>query len=76
MTQFPIRTATQASVDKSCAICCNKYKEYEKVFFLPCTHHFHVECILPWFEKNHKCPTCRYDLNEGEAGADIGGESE
>ena len=21
---------------------------------------------MPWFKKNHKCPTCRYDLNEGE----------
>ena len=55
---------------------CEKYKEYQKVFFLPCKHHFHVDCILPWFEKNHICPTCRFDLNEGEKGFEIGAESD
>ena len=76
MTQFPIRSATKESTDKTCSICCDKYKEYQKVFFLPCKHHFHVDCILPWFEKNHICPTCRFDLNQGEQGFDIGAESE
>ena len=66
MRQFPIRTASKKSVNRQCAICCNHYKEGCRVFFLPCSHHFHVECILPWFSKNHKCPYCKYDLNEGD----------
>ena len=66
MKQFPIKVAQKNSVGKVCAICCNTYNEGSKVFFLPCGHHFHVDCIMPWFHKNHKCPTCRYDLNEGD----------
>ena len=66
MKNFPIRRATDKSVKRVCAICCNNYKEGEQVCFLPCSHHFHLECVLPWFSKNHKCPYCKYDLNEGE----------
>ena len=66
MTQFPVRMATKKSLDKYCAICCLNYVEGNKVFFLPCSHHFHIECVLPWFNKSHKCPNCRYDLNQGE----------
>ena len=66
MSQFPVKMATKKSLDKQCAICCLNYQEGNKVFFLPCGHHFHVDCIMPWFNKSHKCPNCRYDLNEGE----------
>ena len=76
MKQFPVRIASKASTSKTCAICCLNYKEGNKVFFLPCSHHFHVECVLPWFTKSHKCPNCRYDLNEGEENQDGIMESE
>ena len=71
MKEFPIRKATKQSLTKTCAICCNYYQLQQQVFFLPCAHHFHVDCILPWFKKNHKCPTCRYDLNQGEDGGEM-----
>ena len=64
--RFPIKEATEDSTEKTCAICLVNYKAGNKVFFLPCTHHFHIECIMPWFEKNHHCPNCRFDLNEGQ----------
>ncbi len=70
MKSFPIRRATKQSVKRVCAICCNHYQEHDKVFFLPCSHHFHIDCVLPWFNKNHKCPYCKYDLNEGEGQTD------
>ena len=77
MTQFPIRVATKNSGTKVCAICCLNYNKGDKVFFLPCSHHFHIPCVLPWFNKNHKCPVCRFDLNQGEdADGAYVGESE
>lgn len=27
-----------------------------------CQHMFHDDCILRWFERNVRCPTCRYDI--------------
>lgn len=29
---------------------------------LPCLHHFHLHCIIPWLEKNRLCPVCRYPM--------------
>lgn len=29
---------------------------------LNCSHRFHNDCILPWFERNSQCPVCRADL--------------
>ena len=57
--------ATKESSEKMCAICIQKYQPGAKVFFLPCSHNFHIECVMPWFKTNDKCPNCRYDLNEG-----------
>ena len=65
--KFPIKEATKDSTDKQCSVCIKYYKVGDKVFFLPCQHHFHIECIMPWFKTNHICPNCRYDLNEGKA---------
>ena len=64
--RFPVKVASYDSIDISCAICLKTYKQGDKVFFLPCQHCFHVPCIMPWFNSNHVCPQCRYDLNEGQ----------
>ena len=68
--KFPVKVATKASTDKQCAICIKYYNVGCKVFFLPCQHHFHIECIMTWFKTNHVCPNCRYDLNQGQDGDD------
>ena len=39
------------------------YKKKDKVVFLGCKHHFHSDCVKPWFEKAHNCPVCRFDIN-------------
>ena len=64
--RFPIMEAVKNSKYEMCSICLRHYKKGDKVFCLPCKHNFHIDCIMPWFKSNHKCPNCRFDLNEGQ----------
>uniref|UniRef100_A0A6V7QY64 RING-type E3 ubiquitin transferase n=1 Tax=Ananas comosus var. bracteatus TaxID=296719 RepID=A0A6V7QY64_ANACO len=45
-----------------CAVCKDGILVDERVKQLPCSHHFHEECILPWLGMRNTCPLCRYEL--------------
>jgi E3 ubiquitin-protein ligase RNF181 len=66
LMQIPIKTVVKEDPNRMCAICLKVYVKGQKVFFLACKHHFHIDCLKPWFDKNHVCPNCRYNLNEGK----------
>ena len=42
-----------------CSVCQEGFKQAETVKMLPCKHHFHTDCILPWFRVKDSCPLCR-----------------
>lgn len=50
--------------DDQCLICLGNYKEKNNVYFLPCAHHFHVDCLSKWFSgKLEKfCPACKFKV--------------
>lgn len=64
IARLDTRTVNKVRKENMCAICVDEYRRGDKVFFLGCKHHFHTTCILPWLQRNHACPTCRFDLNK------------
>lgn len=51
-----------SSEDALCSICLGKYKDEVELRELPCSHHFHVQCVDKWLKINASCPLCKYNL--------------
>jgi len=64
--QIPTVRITKEQVDKTlqCTVCMEDYRVGETVRKLPCQHHFHNDCIVPWLELHCTCPICRKSLSE------------
>lgn len=65
LNKIPIQQFTDDS-DETCLICTQEFRVGDSCRLLPCDHLFHVTCIDRWFSSHNKCPTCRYDLSEGD----------
>jgi hypothetical protein len=44
---------------ESCIICSEDFKNNQKVYSLPCSHLFHVQCLNREIKYRQKCPMCR-----------------
>lgn len=49
--------------EHNCAICITPLENNNIVRKLSCNHKFHHNCIDKWLEDKHKCPICRYNIN-------------
>lgn len=62
--------AVDQEEDHSCAVCLDELvfavgedEVDNETLCLPCKHHFHVECIIPWLTERHAtCPLCKFDV--------------
>lgn len=53
---------TRTKCDGQCVVCQENFVPGDDVTSLPCKHRFHRACVVPWLEKHHTCPTCRFEL--------------
>ncbi|XP_057437870.1 E3 ubiquitin-protein ligase At4g11680-like [Lotus japonicus] len=49
--------------DSECCICLCTYDDGTELYRLPCTHHFHCECISRWLRTKATCPLCTLDIH-------------
>ena len=49
-------------VENSCAVCKDEFTNGEECTTMPCKHHFHGGCLLPWLKERNSCPVCRFEL--------------
>ncbi|XP_042487485.1 uncharacterized protein LOC122067711 [Macadamia integrifolia] len=45
-----------------CAVCKDDISTEEEAKRLPCSHHYHGDCIIPWLNIRNTCPVCRFEL--------------
>ncbi|XP_017275567.1 E3 ubiquitin-protein ligase RNF115 [Kryptolebias marmoratus] len=65
ISSLPTVHVSQEQIDSrlECPICMEGYSLRESVRKLPCLHHFHGGCIVPWLELHDSCPVCRKSLD-------------
>ncbi|GJN15889.1 hypothetical protein PR202_gb02834 [Eleusine coracana subsp. coracana] len=47
---------------EECAVCRDGVTAGQRVKWMPCSHLYHDECILPWLQVRNSCPLCRFEL--------------
>ena len=49
-------------IENTCAVCKDEFTIGELCLLMPCKHHFHKDCLIPWLKERNSCPVCRYEL--------------
>lgn len=52
---------------ETCGICRDEMREAKK---LPCSHKFHLRCLMGWMRYKQTCPICRRSLQQGGGNGD------
>jgi hypothetical protein len=64
-TATVLRQANDTDDESQCSICQDTYTEGQAIRTIQhCHHSFHKNCIDPWFQRNVRCPVCRYDIRD------------
>uniref|UniRef100_UPI00358E9829 RING finger protein 24-like isoform X2 n=1 Tax=Myxine glutinosa TaxID=7769 RepID=UPI00358E9829 len=50
--------AKKLSLQETCAVCLEDFKEKDELAVCPCKHAFHRKCLVKWLEIRNSCPMC------------------
>ena len=56
-------TATEAAEDVVMCTICRENMCNSEIFWLPCSHAYHLPCVAPWLKKSGTCPLCRSKIS-------------
>ena len=60
--RLPGQSIVVKNSDETCAICLTDYTAKIQGQRLPCSHIFHVDCLVKWCRRKKTCPMCRKKL--------------
>ncbi|XP_022734095.1 E3 ubiquitin-protein ligase RNF115-like [Durio zibethinus] len=47
----------------SCLVCFEDFSIVTEAGRLPCSHIYHIGCIVKWLKESNACPLCRYKMS-------------
>ncbi|XP_032806451.1 RING finger protein 24-like isoform X2 [Petromyzon marinus] len=50
--------AKKLSLQETCAVCLEDFREKDELAVCPCKHAFHRKCLVKWLEIRNACPMC------------------
>eukprot|EP00271_Cylindrocystis_brebissonii_P008271 TRINITY_DN2231_c0_g2_i1.p1 TRINITY_DN2231_c0_g2~~TRINITY_DN2231_c0_g2_i1.p1 ORF type:complete len:487 (+),score=112.67 TRINITY_DN2231_c0_g2_i1:855-2315(+) len=65
----PLQERLLKPEDAECCICLSPYDDDVELRQLPCSHHFHCQCIDKWLRTKPTCPLCKFDIVQGAPAA-------
>jgi len=64
-THLVVYQSNMENINTSCPITLNDFQEGDIIRQIRhCRHAFHEESIQNWFQRNVRCPVCRYDIRD------------
>ena len=57
-----MRISDEVSEKECCVVCLEDMSAGSEATRLPCSHHFHGDCIVKWLSTSKFCPLCRFEL--------------
>ncbi|CAD8057559.1 unnamed protein product [Paramecium sonneborni] len=61
-SQKAIDALQKVNLQSECCTVCQEEYQLQQALQMPCNHHFHSECLIPWLKQHNSCPVCRYEL--------------
>ncbi|MCL7027603.1 hypothetical protein MKW94_014091 [Papaver nudicaule] len=53
---------SSSSSRSSCVVCMEDFKVGAVITYMPCSHFFHDDCLVPWLQESNCCPLCRFQI--------------
>lgn len=62
LAAFSTLARAGSNLKEDCSICLVEFQEKDLLLILKCSHFFHNECIMEWFQRSLSCPYCRKEI--------------
>ncbi|KAI3902810.1 hypothetical protein MKW92_052993 [Papaver armeniacum] len=55
--------SSSSTSSTTCVVCMEDFEVGTVVTYMPCSHYFHEDCLVPWLQESNCCPLCRFQID-------------